>query len=121
MGGLFYVIEQSHDYRHLQKKRGRRVQCRTEREQSVIGWAESLGLDRRKARQNRLKTEEMCTKVGKRTTNWENAAAEERCHTKAIYRPQQKLEISKIANASTFRQVKRRLHAQGPLLKSILA
>lgn len=40
---------------------------------------------------------------------------------KAINRLHQKLEISKIANASTFRQEKRSLHAQGRLSKPILA
>lgn len=79
--------------------------------------ADSLGLDRRKARQNKDKTEEMCTKAGKRTTNWENPEVEVRCHTKAINRPQQKIEVSKIANASTFEQEKRRL--QGCMLKGL--
>lgn len=73
------------------EKRGRRVQCRTDWEQSVIGWLNlSVWIGAKHDRTGSSKTEEMCTKVGKRTINWENPAVEERCHTKAINRPQQK-------------------------------
>lgn len=78
-----------------------------------------LGLDRRKARQNRLKNEEICAKLGKRTTNWE-ISSRSKLPFKATDRPHQKLEVSKTANASTFRQEKRSIHGQGHLSKSIL-
>lgn len=72
--------------------------------------------DRRKARQNRLKTEERYAKVGIEEYQVGNQQ-QKQAATSSHDRLHQRLEVSTIANTSTFRQEKRSLHAHGRLSK----